>query len=755
MGLFSSKTKTTVATTVTRAIEDKLLPNSPVTGTIRATHNGGDITEHMLEEMIGSIGIRADRMYEYGDTKYAHGLPSGEFHTGNQGEEAVKSVLQNLEGKTVVIDYSRYGPPNTLHIGWMKLISQYGYNPATNLIGSLTSEKEVNVYLKDMAVFLPQSWEAEVELAAFEQWGVSPKAGTMPPSLPIDPLALKGVIGHTPIQFDPNISKEEVRVTAIWEESVQVGTSNGLPTGTPIYEIQIFEEVFVIPIVGYANDKDYFHARYLVNGVIKYWIYEVGQGTYPVLDEYFGVPPAENGSFFPFVYFRFNKVADNEDKTSQAYKTSKKLVKYLGMDYDKVTEAINSNPDIEDVAQAMLIMAVPANTENAAEQRYLFDFFDAWYDSTEMFTSETQANLFSFFNNDPDNRKNTIVIQDKRFKMALGNNGIFKSFVAGNIGPVDSHAFAFETFTETVTFSDGNGEVTYTYEYPVRIHYYRRQVTEGLYVELKVVDLRMQYFVDESYAVTADEEDDILLIPLDRSLTEKYSLLDREELYSRSLHYVFNSLIITKIKWYQTGFFKAILIVVAIAVSLYFGVGGELISALVSGASAATISALATAFLVEIVTGLIMAQVFKYFVRAIGIRAAFVIAIVAAAVGAYQIIAAGSVKGAPFATELLSLSTGLAKAAVSNLQDMMQDVMKAFEDFNAFVKEQTKTLESAQDLLNNSVVLSPFIIFGERPEDFYNRTIHSGNIGTASIEAISQYVESSLKLPTLYETIEV
>lgn len=755
MGLFSSKTKTTVATTVTRAIEDAMLPDSMATGIIRATMNRGDITEHMLEGVLTSVGIRADRMYEYGNTGYVYGLPSGEYKTANQGEQAVKTVLQQIEGTTVEIDYSRYGPPNALHIGWVKLIQNYGYNPATNQIGSLTASKGVPVYLKDMVVYAPQTMADDFNPVTLEQWGTAPCAGDLPDIIQVNQSAIKDVIAHTPVRFQSGLLKEELRVTATWVIQTQTGTDNGLPTGNPIYDTEVFEEVFVIPTTGYNNDKDYFHAKYLKGTQIKYWIYQVGAGTYPTLDEFIGAPPAENGSFFPFLYFRYNKVAEDYDVNSDAYKSSKKLAKYLGMNYQDIIDAINDNPDIGDVEQAMMIMAVPAKSENAAERRYLFDFFDAWYDSTGQFSTEEQAKARARLDNDPSNAKNSIIIQDKRFKMALSNNGIYKAFKFGTLGDIGTCDSSFEEFTESIPYGFTTEGAVVSYDYPVKCHYYRKQITAGMFVELKVVDLRLLYYVDEKYAVTADDTDDILLIPLDRAITASYSILEREELYSRSMHYVFNSKIITKIKWYQTGFFKTLLMIAAIAITLYFGTGGELITALISGASAATISSLVSAMLIEMLIGLVVAELFKIIVKAIGIEAAFIIAVIAAVAGAYQIIANGGLKGAPFASELLSLASGLAKAAVANLEGMMKDVFKEFEEFNAFAEEQTKLLESAQDLLENSVVLSPFVIFGESPEDFYNRTVHSGNIGTVSIDAVSRFVESSLKLPTLPDTIEV
>jgi hypothetical protein len=40
-------------------------------------------------------------------------------------------------------------------------------------------------------------------------------------------------------------------------------------------------------------------------------------------------------------------------------------------------------------------------------------------------------------------------------------------------------------------------------------------------------------------------------------------------------------------------------------------------------------------------------------------------------------------------------------------------------------------------------------VFGETPDEFYNRTIHAGNIGILSVDAVSNYVEMQLRLPDI------
>ena len=111
------------------------------------------------------------------------------------------------------------------------------------------------------------------------------------------------------------------------------------------------------------------------------------------------------------------------------------------------------------------------------------------------------------------------------------------------------------------------------------------------------------------------------------------------------------------------------------------------------------------------------------------------------------------VAGNPFAADLLMISSGLSAAIQVQTQTSIQELLAEAGEFDALQKEQTKLLDTAKELLENSSILSPFVIFGEKPEDFYNRTVHSGNIGVVGIDAVSAFVGQALRLPDLHDSL--
>jgi hypothetical protein len=743
--LFKDEQRTSVGTSVARVIQDAVLPNSIRTGVIKSIFESGSIPEYAMEEMIGSIGMKAERLYEYARTHYTHGLPSGQFKSATAGLPEATAILSTLEGAVVTPIYCHYGLPNALHIGWLKLIAEHGYNTTTNQLAGLTASVGVPVYLDDIEIVVPELQFASYSAGALDQWGTPATAGYTPLRRSQGPLG--EMRSHTPVRLDPVAVETYIRVTYIWANPLLPNDPSAVLTGT-----------LNINLSGYSTNLDYFQAKYTVGGVTKYWVYQDSAGTYPTLDGVFSTTPNTHGTFFPFTYFRYNQVSQNTNVTSEAYLTSKKMVNYLGMSYDSVADAVNANPGIADVEQAMLIMAVPANTSNELERRYLFAFFDNLYYAGDLqLTSVAQASIASTLAGNNPSTSSALTIQDARFTMVLSNGGIYKKRKRGTVAPVGQHTSGISAYNGAVVVVSND---TGTYNVPTQVsyHYYCKQLTPTLYDEIWVVNPMMQYYIYEGRFSTADEGDPTLLIPLDRSITSTFSVQDRETLYARSLHYVFNSRVTVSIKWYQQAWFGTLMQIVAVVVIVVSwgsatGPMAALISAIAAG-SAVLITAAVLAILQQLLIGMLLAYAFKLFAKAVGVEIAIAVAVIAAAMGMYEAVDAGGVAGSPWAMKLLQVSSGLSTAVQAEVKDMYGDLLEEYQSFNIFKDESTKALEAANKLLEHNNWLSPFVIFGEKPDDYYNRTIHAGNVGVLGIGAISSYVDTALTLPKLDESIE-
>lgn len=731
MGLFSSKKKVTVDTTVTRAIEDENLPEtikSAVISMVLDDDQDATITDALIDGFSDSVGFTAERYYKYGKESYAYGVPSSTLTSTAQGETIVTEFLEQLLDQSLTLTYYHFGPFNSLHMAWQQLVDSYGYNTATNEIATLSSQKGYSVYLKDMVAVYTQDTFDNGESGVLEQWGTAANATAIPGQRL---AALTQYASPTAYELDTTATEDSVRVTYTYK------TATGW-----------VDETMVLTMAAYDDDADYYQVMYtLADGTIGYWTYQNDAGTYPEIDAIYQTEFSELGTYFPWLYFRLNKqnLGDEAHQTTDAYQTLVKLANKINLDYQTMCDAIHENVDVSDIEQAMMILAVPCNSDNELDQRYLFEYFNLLY-----YNAGGAGNNYSDY---AASAAQSIVLQDKAFKMTLTHQGIGKKRVAGSIAAVGGYTGTTGSATYTQEYTS-NGQ-TLTRTVTTQYHAYQYQVNATFYDEVRVYGPRMRYYIDGSHTDSGTVGSDELVIPVDRAITGLFSLPDRETLYCRSMQYVFNSKIVTKTKWYQSGAFKIVLIIAAIVITIVTGGGAAAIWASISATIAAGAVAIAYAVLSKIVVALAVNYAFSFVAKEVGAEWAMALAVVAASVGVGMALtgAAGSAS-ALWGPRLLTAASGLANGASKEIQKMTSDLQGEYSAFEDYMEQQNDLLEEAEDLLDTSVNLSPFVVFGESAQDFYQRTVHSGNIGTVSYDAVQNYCALALTLPKLKDSVE-
>jgi len=140
----------------------------------------------------------------------------------------------------------------------------------------------------------------------------------------------------------------------------------------------------------------------------------------------------------------------------------------------------------------------------------------------------------------------------------------------------------------------------------------------------------------------------------------------------------------------------------------------------------------------------------------VGPEVAMVAAVIAAAYGIQQTATVGATATTQVglqAQTLLQISSGLTSAINTELQSYSSDLASESAAFNTFKETKQTELEEAMEDLDVTSLLSPFVILGESPSTFYQRTNHSGNIGTLVFDDIHNFVSRSLKLPDFSDTL--
>lgn len=747
MGLFSSKKKVKVNTTVQRVVDDHLIPQSVKAGTIKAVIDDGSITEYVLEEVVQSITFKAERMFEYAEKgNHPYGIPRGSIVASNQGAEAVRVFLETQVQQPVSLDYYEFAPINASHAGWFLLQEEHGYIAGTNMLMNLTREMGFPVYLKDMVSVYTPSTVDELEDGIADTLGPDPSRGYIPGQRLAE---YRDLSRRDDLGFDIDAASNEDYVRVIYTYRKEIYEGNVLR-----YEWVV--DSFDMSLSRFDEDREYHHVRYRYGGQSKYWLYADGSGEFPEVDAIMDIDYADFGHYMPFIYFR----VDGASLEGASFDANTKLMKYLGVDYPAMYDAIHENPGIDDLMQAFMVMGVPAQTSNPIERRYLFEYFNALF-----MASDNAAPLQSFqssFSPYTSRASNSILIQDNAFKMTLTYSGISRHRLAGSIG-------------KKGTYDSGMGG---------NYHYYRCQVSPTLYDEIRVYSLTMRYHIAGKYSTTGSGAEAELLIPLDMGIINTIPMPKREELYTRSMHFVFNTYVETKVKWYASGWFKWVLVIILIIVTIVTGNGYQGIPAILA---AGGIAALAWVVVVAIVKMVVVQIAVKLFIKAVGEKFAIIVAILTVIavmtgnVGAATEAAGGATSAAAAttteisfkgflaemskmtATQMLSACTNIISTSLSGIQQgLMSDLEKQYAGFNEYKDQSTQMLEEAQKLLQVDAWVDPFmfigqaprVVFGESPQDYYTRTIHSGNIGALGPDVIENYVGVALKLPSANSTLD-
>lgn len=747
MGIFSSKKKTKVSTAVTRVVEDNQLPDLTRTALIRSILQNRRYTQVHLEEVLNSKTMKFERAYRYArNGDYHYGTPNHNIRNASDGMDVVRNLIETEIGKPIRFEYSYFASPNNLHHGWQKLTETYNYDEFTNEVRAL-SQPGNKVYVERMVG----------QINTYVEPSDDPEEPDPEFQLPDEGLLVSWE-RHPQDRYAPHRIGPK-QSPWLLDESVEDGVMVYL-----VDQAGTRNELF-FPMTGFDEDSDYFQTKYTYSDGnqrrIGYFTYEYGSGIYPALDTIHEGEAVGQGSFMPFVFFRHNR----EDRTANhlrdtpAYKTSVKLTKMFGIDYQEMADAINENQDVDKVEQAVMMFAVPAGSKDTVDQQYLFNFFDWLYlqSPSSAYTAKSEIT-----NSQPGK---SITISDRDFKCTLSYSGITRKRVNGTVTGFREYTGEVQSVTRYLTVikrvynvqTGGHDEVEESVPYVVHIHTYRYQDRPGSYLEVSVENLRLRYNIYNNKGVEAETGDDKLLIPLDYNICRSFGHHEREILYHRALHLVFNSRVTVKVKWYQRGAFKFVIAVIAAAIVFFTGGTGGPIAASLVGIGVAT----AVAIFIEIlVLQFLFEQAFKIVMDEFGVEVAAVLAAVMIALGVVDFGTASE----PLisATALISTGINLASAATSKFfANRVAEYQSKSQEFALMAEEKMKELEEIEEALNPGTLIDPMefigrvpdIRLGESPDDLYARTVHVGNIGTLCFDYIESFVALNTRLPDFSDLV--
>lgn len=479
----------------------------------------------------------------------------------------------------------------------------------------------------------------------------------------------------------------------------------------------------------FVQSDVYYHVKYTITGATtaqpQYWYYRLGSNEIPELEVGDDIP--FGSPYLPIIPLRENNknlgpevedgdyVFDSEGNKivpdTDLYRTSVKLCKRLDTNFDELCKSITNNPDVKDIDHAYLIFGIDIRTETKTGIHYLFQYFEDM-----SFRSIAEG---------------VVEIKDANYRIALSFDSCTNSDILGSV-------------EDTVVTYSGN---TLILQRNISDTHYREVIVTNL---LHTNYIYGKHVVQTTLEASGDEDNYNFIIPLNYTLSIKdRAMFKREELYIECFKLVFNSYERRKLKWYESSFFKFIMLVITVVATAISGVGGAIINAIKQG-----IIAVVTLAVKALVLGKLISTGFKLLADKLGPVAAIALAIISLTV---SIIAPtfNIDLGVFNADNLLSFSNGMFQGVADSTSDMMKDMMKEINDFISTASDLDKELQELEDELNTDTWFNafdfmdtnPLFIPGESPDSYYTRTIHSGNIGILSLSVPENYVDNALKLP--------
>lgn len=586
--------------------------------------------------------------------------------------------------------------------------------------------------------------------------------------------------------------------------------------------------ILFTPPVNYIRGKSYVYAGYVIpptlsqpsnfRGTPKTFIYNL-DGTFPDINAQFLLFQT-GGRYVPYIPVRVDNKFLSETYEPAAYALAKKAYKKsIGGSYDDLIEKIADNPELNEIDFAYVVFGVSLNTKEMSARRYIFEYFlnlkenqltsplnylqwtgeepggsggsiqDFYYGKSQWdnWTQEMQTVPEGEAPPPQPARQpipsiptTTIQIRDQGtfksnldMKMTWQGMDIVEGTGLGRPGAKNGDVWFSTAGIDTFDVSD------YSYGATDNINVNNisitKQMTANTWKRIDIIGMvhTNMIYNGKSVEISAveallDEEESGFIVPLRYSTLQRLSIVDLTQMSTACVNMVFNCYQIVKKRWYQRGWFKVFLIVVAIIITIATGGLGAGSAGLLgtnagvgaalgfAGVAAVVAGAIANAIAAIIVSKLIMYVSVELFGDKIGTIIAIIATVITLQIGSsFQ-------TGASLASSWTSLLTpqnimnltiaagdGYAGMIASSAQDYMQKTQDILSDY----AKQQKELEAKQAEVfgSNTVKFDPLSLVGANPffaetvDSFLSRTLMTGSdVAELSHRMIDGYADATL-----------
>lgn len=799
MGLFSSKKKTYVSSVTYPMGEDDEDRTDFLQYTVlNATLQGRPVGESITQGYLRGQGMSLRNAFRYARDEYAGGVPySATRFFESPDRTALTAVLQPRHpGSTIQYLTTVVGTADYEWFAEQYLTREFGYD--RTLKEFVSPPKGVDA---DAAVAYDMEKSGLIRILLMNADGATQVIEFRP-------------TGYTPFATFVHCCYQAVR-TFIQDDSTT--TRPAEPNEVDSVSVQLT----IVDLVGERQERTVRTEIDVEAGVAtvrvkktvrvisrpQYFLYQLGLGTYPTLDAWRQdedlVAP-----FYPAIPIRI----DNQDWASDAkreqplYKTGKKLLKKVGVDLDKVADDVNANKDIGEIDFCFVTFGVALNTKSQEGKRYVFRFLDmlrnlgttagsgstggtpgsggtttetqqtatkaewtAWASAftAGQTTEAPKVNTLEVYARKNRNQNHDIKLQWDYIDTQLKSGQVFPGAKPGDVD---------------ISMSGTRTEFNFRVEMVIDSSklYARRQIDEDTYVELEVSGLVHENFVyaGKSVSVTAyeafhDRDEEGFILPLSQEIVRQTPLVELTNLSYQCTHLVFNCYRVVKQKWYQTGLFKILLVVIAVVLMIFFPPAGITMMASYIGAAIGVsllIAKLIAIGITMLASMLLSRLLTPVFIKVFGEQWGAILAVIATALIMGGV--SSSLSGTGFINGLSSTASGLTSLTAANLINGSMALLNAYgistqaklmalqkemaglqTEFDAQMEEIERltkaNLDTNMDLIDIEGFTQATRLQFEASDVFLGRTLMTGgDIAEITNGLITDFAEFGLRLPT-------
>lgn len=459
-----------------------------------------------------------------------------------------------------------------------------------------------------------------------------------------------------------------------------------------------------------------------------------------------------NNKYIPTVSVRRNSINLVDQTNNDNLKPVKKALDIIGVDIQSITDSIMSTEggnDPNKIDDAFIGFGVSPATKSVEGKNYLFEFFG--YLTTNVGMKRTKADWEYFLQNYNSQAQNFFIKgQYCLFQLNGGESNNYKhtirylyaehKSVVGSIGEVN------KVTTEIVVrpkLKFGSTDVDDS------SFIIRKQINTGVYVEIEVrgliwvgetyPDVVAKYYLSDYQEAGKNH----IYFPIITGLLKNFGIFEQTSILYESMILTVYAKDEIKIPWYLTASFLNLVQIVVLVVSLFtFNPQGSTFAALIKELGYQAIK--------QIILAKIFAVVVKGLVSVLGYEKTAVLIALATVYGLGTF--ALNTKST-WAIQLLQASS-LAQNSFNNvIKEDLINTLQETENFNEKYLGLMDEIQKVKDQFAPSIlpILSRRYVFAfnpnETPTQFFNRTVHTTNVGVLSLDDASTFVERMLQLP--------